>query len=71
MQVATMVSRLSGFSHLQFRIDKHLVPTHRELCGNLAAISSHITMSCRWAVDLVTTVSSLRERACARRKATA
>ena len=35
-----------------------------------AAISSHITMPCRWALDLVTTVSSLRgrERASAKAK---
>ena len=34
-----------------------------------AAISSHITIAWRWALDLVTTVSSLRGRDWARRKA--
>ena len=34
-----------------------------------SAISSHITMACRWALDLVTTVNNLRGRDWAKPKA--
>ena len=70
--VATMVSRLCGFSVIRTVIASTSILS-QVTSGNSfetsSAISSHITMPCRWAFDLVTTVRSLRGRDCASLKA--
>ncbi|MNN59137.1 hypothetical protein D3C81_1742320 [compost metagenome] len=70
--VATMVS--SVFGRLTMRaVAASTSSLSQVTSGNsrliCSAISSHITMAWRWALDLVITVSSLRGRDCASLKA--
>src|SRR6266403_326292 len=70
--VATMVSRLEGFPTMRVVIASTSILSQVTSGNSLAtsvAISSHITMPCRWALDFVTTVSSFRGRSCASLKA--
>ena len=70
--VATKVSKVAG--RLTMRaVAASTSSLSQRTSGNskaiCAAISSHITIAWRWALDLVTTVNNLRGRDCAKRKA--
>ena len=71
--VATIVSSVCGFMHHAHghRVDQHLVPGHVGEFLRRPRPRSRPTSPCAWrcALDLVTTVSSLRGRDCASAKA--
>ena len=63
--VATMVSSVAGFITIRIVMASTSILSHVTSGNSVAisaAISSHITIACRCALDLVTTVSSLRGR---------